>query len=571
MALRNVIAKNQNRDAALREQAKDNLFRKEKAFRAKESIKAWSDVAGIGDKLQEMDFRTAANTAFNLNQEAQFLSQLSEGQRSSAFAPFTPDNMLKLIVLSFPESSRNKVFLSVGMESAKDSIKVVRPVASKGDAGLTNDDKAALYSSLEDPFGINAGTDYANNIDVNSLDDYRKALYETTEARLSSDLINAPYAETADGTITFVFAPIADGTTGLKAGGGTGARDITAKDIALSKKWANHGFERGYTFVYGKSENDPIAFESKRTGVFAIAAKYKDAVSEVTISSKEVDGVTYPTVVVKADATKLAELTDVVSCFGRCNTEDDREGQTMPNVELVMTDYTLKPRETALGVSWTNLTQIVMDSSFGLSTKDMMLRAAADAVRSNLDYRAFKLAYTRAEMLPEAFHVEFDAGYKGTENAVDGLYTYNAQTITTAIETLGDTMHNALLRGGVSKLVAGNSAATYMTLSKDFDFTGKEAAEGVYRYGQLAKMPVFKAPSSIIPTNKILCIYQNEKNPADAALVLATLVPFWSSGAIQRKNLYQEASVASYGDVQIMNPYYMGIIEIKNLKEVTKN
>ncbi len=560
MALKNVIRASNDRDAQLREESKDRLFRGEKAYRVKEFIQAWSDVKGIGEKLSEMSFNEAGNIATNLNLQAGHLANLTEAQRSSAFAPFTPDNMLRLVVLSFPQTSRDKVFSTFGMESAKDSIKFVRPVIGKTDNGLDPNDKAALYASLDDPFGINNGSSYGNSYDVEDLDSqYSKALYESAEARYSSDLINAPYVVIADTTATFVFGPATAGDT-KAVGGGT----VTDDDIARSQKWVNNSYEGGYTVVYGATENDPIAQQSKRTGAFLINPKYADVIESVATGTSE-DG--YPTIVVTLK--DGATMPTAMNCFGRCNSEGDTEGQTIPNIELVMTDVTFKPRETALGVSWTNLTQIVMDASFGLSTKDLMLRAAADAIACNLDYRAFKLAYTRAKMLPEAYHVKFDA--KGGESDIAGLYTYNAQTITTAIETIADNMLNKLKRGGVSSLVAGPSAGAYLTLSKDFDFTGKEAAAGVFKYGQIAKMPVFKAPSDIIPTNEIVTNWVNPNNPSDTSVIFATLVPFFSTGAIQRKNMYVEAGISSYGDVSIICPYFLGIIEIENLKDTTSN
>jgi hypothetical protein len=63
------------------------------------------------------------------------------------------------------------------------------------------------------------------------------------------------------------------------------------------------------------------------------------------------------------------------------------------------------------------------------------------------------------------------------------------------------------LRGGVSRLCGGPSAVSYLKLAQGlWSPTGKQSARGAHQEGTFDSMPVFKVPSSIIPTDEILTV-----------------------------------------------------------------
>lgn len=57
-----------------------------------------------------MDEATARNVACNLDNQAAFMTRLSETQMSQGFKGFTPENMLRLVRLAMPNVVRNKIF-----------------------------------------------------------------------------------------------------------------------------------------------------------------------------------------------------------------------------------------------------------------------------------------------------------------------------------------------------------------------------------------------------------------------------------------------------------------------------
>lgn len=538
--------------AALREATKKQLYKNEREYRAAKAIDSWSKIAKIGAGLKQMNLHEAQNVALNLTQQATYMSKLNEAQLSQSFSDFAPENMLRLVRLAMPGVCRNKVFTEFAMESAKDSIKYIKPVFSKTHInGLDLNDKHTLYGRDGDPWGYNKGEDVYNSQNV-SEDEIRKAMYETTEDRATGELVNYPYGKVEETKVTF----------GFEIPESAGANYASLEKAA---KWKNgKALIRGYTTVYGADERDVIAVEEKRTHTFLYGKDYAGKVTVEYKSDKENE-----LIVTFASADDMPEA---VSALARVDLEDDFEGDSLGEVELVLTDFDFKPRPTTIGVTWSQLAEITLDASFGVSTQELLVQYAAEAIRVNLDYRAFKLAYYAAKTNSDAHFVVFDAAYNNNGVGTKEGYIHNAQTFTTAIDTLSDNMLNEINRGGVSRMVTGPSAGSYLKLCVgQFSTKGVQPNIGIHQIGEFESIPTFKAPSAIIPSDEILCVWKNDQNEGDVAIAFGTLVPFVNTGVIQRKQFYKEAGIASYGDWACLNRRYLGIIKIINMKDVTQD
>lgn len=538
--------------AALREATKKQLYKNEREYRAAKAIDSWSKIAKIGAGLKQMNLHEAQNVALNLTQQATYMSKLNEAQLSQSFSDFAPENMLRLVRLAMPGVCRNKVFTEFAMESAKDSIKYIKPVFSKTHInGLDLNDKHTLYGRDGDLWGYNKGEDVYNSQNV-SEDEIRKAMYETTEDRATGELVNYPYGKVEGTKVTF----------GFEIPESAGANYASLEKAA---KWKNgKALIRGYTTVYGADERDVIAVEEKRTHTFLYGKDYAGKVTVEYKSDKENE-----LIVTFASADDMPEA---VSALARVDLEDDFEGDSLGEVELVLTDFDFKPRPTTIGVTWSQLAEITLDASFGVSTQELLVQYAAEAIRVNLDYRAFKLAYYAAKTNSDAHFVVFDAAYNNNGVGTKEGYIHNAQTFTTAIDTLSDNMLNEINRGGVSRMVTGPSAGSYLKLCVgQFSTKGVQPNIGIHQIGEFESIPTFKAPSAIIPSDEILCVWKNDQNEGDVAIAFGTLVPFVNTGVIQRKQFYKEAGIASYGDWACLNRRYLGIIKIINMKDVTQD
>lgn len=62
-------------------------------------------------------------------------------------------------------------------------------------------------------------------------------------------------------------------------------------------------------------------------------------------------------------------------------------------------------------------------------------------------------------------------------------------------------------RGGVTRMVAGPSAGTYMELMAAFSPKGATMNEGAHKTGEVNNIPLYKVPSDVIPSDEVLCVF----------------------------------------------------------------
>lgn len=359
------------------------------------------------------------------------------------------------------------------------SIKYIKPVYSKTANGRTLEDKSTS--------GTNKFEDASKYKDVwNDFneDKFPRALYETTEDRFTQELLNIEQKSGASDTKVEFEIP-------ATVTPGKNPAVIASKLI------------KGYMSIYDEDETKPMATENKRTNTFFISQSYQGVGGTPKIDSIEVKPDVSGSITITVDGSDLPHAK--MKCFARFDLEDDFLGDNLGEIELVMSDYMFQPRPTSIGVTWSQLAEITLDASFGLSAQDMLVTYAGDAIKINLDLRAFKLAYGIAKA-NKNYLVEFDANYQSAAT-IEG-YFHTAQTFPSALDTVTDNMVNDLNRGGYSRLCCGASAGSYMKLVKGvFSDKGRQPAKGAYQFGEFGGVPAFKLPSSIIPTDEILTVY----------------------------------------------------------------
>lgn len=165
---------------------------------------------------------------------------------------------------------------------------------------------------------------------------------------------------------------------------------------------------------------------------------------------------------------------------GAYDSERDLAGQDLGEVELVMKDYHFNPRPISLGVTWTQLAELTLDTSFGVSAEEMLMDSAAQEIKKTLDFQAVK--YASAVQKTNGYQtVEFDASAgEGTKDS----YWHTAQLVGQAIDEVQDTIYNKIMRGGVSAIVGGAAAVRYLKLNQAWKDTGRMPAIGVYKVGE---------------------------------------------------------------------------------------
>lgn len=511
----------------------------ERTARANHQLKIWENVDFLKNsekaKSAINESNNSENTAFYLTNQARVLRHMTEEQVANDFMKVTPANLLKLVVMSMGNLNRGKIFTEFAMESPRDVFIYIRPFFARP-FDLLQDGSRKDNMNSRTSSGAEKGKEFGFDEDTSDWTSARKALYETTEDRFATELANAPTASTTE--VTF-------------AGNEFGENGELYID--------------GYFKLYVKgNEKKVIAIQDPSTKAVFPSGDYPGVVVTHTADTNtfKIEGLTL------ADG-------EEVQAYGRFDAETDYTGKYLGEVELRMSMKTFIPRRTAIGVSWTQLTDIILDSGFNQSAQDLLLDFAAATIHQQLDYQAVKMAYAIAKTNftkdasgnVQKFAVEFDAKYSNSGTGAKDSYADNAQTFTTAIQTMGDKLYNDIHRGTINKLVCGVSAGTYITLLAGFSSSGKQDANGIYKFGTLDGIELYKAPTDVIPSNEILAIYKNDKIQQDAALVFGTLVPFTTTNVLPRKNFYKEAGLATYGDVGILEKKFLGIISIKDLKE----
>jgi len=94
----------------VRDNVTDKLYREERNFRADKLVEKWARIPEVGKNIKNLQESDARNLAIHLENQARFMSRLTETQMSQGFQGLSPENMLRLVRLAYPNTIRNKIF-----------------------------------------------------------------------------------------------------------------------------------------------------------------------------------------------------------------------------------------------------------------------------------------------------------------------------------------------------------------------------------------------------------------------------------------------------------------------------
>ena len=523
------------------ESYEDKLLREESNYRKDKLVEKWSKVEEIGNGIKDMPTQVARNLAQLLENQTRNLARYTEAQVSNDFMGQTPENLLRIIRLSYPNSIRGRLFTEIAMETMNDSIKYVYPkyTNSYGEG----------FQQFKTPAMSMTAMDGA--LDDDTLNDPTSdtAMYESTESRYATEFREAPECKINAGTVTAKF------TSGAFGENGAWLRDGATKLYIVDKK---------------TGKRVAIAAQDKGDWMFATnreinANSTGSATVKVSVTNASLSNGTYTFTVTEASSGSLDGYTFVA--VARFDSERDLLGEYLGEVAIGMKTYVFRPRPITLGVTWTHMTELALDTSFGLAAEEMLLDYASQEIKKTLDFQAVKHASDIQSIKASGNFVKFNAEATDMGSTKDS-YFHTAQLVTQAIARVKSVIYNKLNRGGVSAIVGGPAAVQYLSLHKGWSDRGREAAIGGYKAGEIDGIPVFMVPSNIIPDSELLTTWKNENASGDVAYAIGTLVPFYSTGVIQRKTLYKEAALARYEDSVVLNPNYFGRIRIENIREL---
>lgn len=505
MGIRNRIRENR---VSTMENLTEKLLREEREFRADRLVEKWSRMPEIGTGIEEMSTKSARNLAILLENQTRMMSRMTESAIASNFNGQTPENMLRLIRLSYPNSVRGELFTEFAMETANDSIKYILPTYQKKPGTKDKFDNGE--------FPVPYSTEIEGYADGT-------AMYENAESRYATELHNVPVV--SGQTNQFNFAAYT----------GSDPNDHIGKYLG------------GDSVIY-------IVKGGVKTGVAALQNKDGSWV-----------GATVTGDIVTVNYT--LQSNESFLAIGRYDSEQDFDGNYLGEVELVMRTYKFQPRIISLGVTWTQLAELTLDTSFGVSAEEMMMDSAAQEIKKTLDYQAIKYAVACQKKLAKDNYVTFDADPATGTAGLKDSYWHTAQLTCQPIEQIANKQLDLINRGGVTAIVGGPKVVTYLKLNEKFSDAGAQPAIGAHKVGSINGVDLYKAPTAVIGDEKdLLTVWKNPTADGDVAMAIGTLLPFYSTGALQRKNLYKEGAIARFEDTQCLNPNYFGRITVNNIR-----
>lgn len=460
---------------ALKEQQR--IVMSERVKSADKLIEKWmknESIDSIRD-LADTNIEKARALAFMLENQENHLANLTETQISNDFKT-TPENVIRIIRLAWPNQVRGEIFYDWSMETARDSMYYLHPVTGKTKRGATAGDRVLETSEYRYPTEI--------EVDPLEVDGGNNKLYTAT-------LANAPL------------------------------RPFTVKILVDGVPVAT---DDGNGNIIGTGITGTVNYET----------------GSVSVTFATAPGVS-------------AE----VECAYNYDSEVASNYDNIGSVELQLKDYQFRVKPKPLYVSWSKMTEILLGSTLGIDAEEALIRGVADEFKKSQDFQAVAMAWGVAKgHTPVTFSCQGATG----EPEVDRMAAFSK-----AVKLAGSKIYDQLLRGGVTKMIAGPQAAAQLYIHPRFNSGNSQPEVGVFRTGSIDGVDIYQAPSQIVPNDRIICVYKNEQIPEDVSIAFGTFIPLYRTQTMEYKEMYKESGLATFGDAKILNPAYIQQIQLTNM------
>ena len=468
-------------------------------------LEKWARVRGIGESLKSIKDTSGAkarNLAIVLENQHKHLSTLPEEQVSSDFG-MLPHQVVKVISLGYPNSVRGDLFWEWPMTSGNDSIFYLSPQYSSSKRGAT---KGNITHESGDVFR------YASEYNEQSID------LDATGVTVSSNKITITNTASRPST-----TPIRPGSVSIFF------QDGTAPPIPVAVDDRNGNL----LGVSGSLTSDlhSVDYAGGTSGDFV----------EFTLSSDHT----------------LTAADDKVIIRYAFDTEDSDNYDELGEVHLSLKEHLFRARPYPIKVSWSVLSELLLQGTLGVDAMDSLINAASEEITKSLDFFAVDLARKYAE---KNDITTFDKDGATGESEID-----RATAISRAFSASENVMYEAVNRGGSSARVCGNNAETFIRLHRRFQADTSQAKVGIYKFGTLDGVDLYKAPTDIIPTDKILSIYKNDNVLGDVSLAFGIFVALYRTQTLEFSERWKSTGLSHYGDHAVLQPKYLTITKIDNL------
>ena len=278
----------------------------------------------------------------------------------------------------------------------------------------------------------------------------------------------------------------------------------------------------------------------------------------LTTATSTIDYTTGAYTLTFATALTTANTLSIQASFNsEISTNYEQIGQT--NINLVAYDY--RAHQYPINFNWSVQAELMMQSSLKQDLGNILIDSGSDELKKELDFQAVRLAYSGSKWHdPVEFNADFASAGADSPEA-------NAQYLPVKLRQASQLTYQALMRGSnPTSYVAGPSACAYMTQIRSFAVDNTMPDVGIFKMGTLGGIPVYQAPTAIVPDDEIMCVYKNNREESnDSALAIGTYVPMYKTPTLEYSTFNKSMGVAFYGDMKLMTKQYITRVKLNGL------
>lgn len=226
-------------------------------------------------------------------------------------------------------------------------------------------------------------------------------------------------------------------------------------------------------------------------------------------------------------------------------------------IELIKERFNARPMP--LGYSWSDMTQLVFDTTGLGSARDILIKAVADEHSRARDQKAIADMRQIANGNPQAtFNTDF-------ASVGEVSLKSHAQKLLFEIGKVSTVIYDKIEKGKVNKIIAGSKAAEFMKLHDLWTDDNSMPHQGVYKAGTLSDIDVYVCPanSALVNTNQMILGYKNPEEGLDVGLVYGTVAEL--NAELRYPQQYTEGQVSRVEDKKIINKDFYRLMTLTNL------
>ncbi len=380
-----------------------------------------------------------------------------------------------------------------------------------------------------------------------------------------SEMFTEVALDTTDDALYFIDMTHQDTLTG---------RQMTANDKIFENAYEYTAGETAYidqvgdgdTSVSLTADNTPIKAYKVHVTLDGKLIGYDDGAEAITVIDTDIltsGTVNYTSGAVALTFARNVEATETVRLYYHWDSEESGLYAQYPKVSLTISKKRFQARPMPLGYTYSSMAELVLETQMNESASDLLINAVSAEHARSRDYKA--IAYARSIAKTNQAY-EFNTKFG---DAGEVSHKSHAQRVYSVIDNISGAIHDSLLRGKVSTIIAGNRATSYLRLHDLWTEDTSQPREGVYKAGTLGDMTVFTCPvtpssGQLVATDEMLLTYKNPLQPLDCSLAFGVLTELTAS--LQYPQFYIDGNIATVEDKMMITREFLRVLTLTNLE-----